>query len=96
MTHFLLQASPGGAASFLQFLPLVGILVVFYFFMIRPQQQRQKKEVAFRESLKKGDKVRTIAGMYGIIESMDETTALLKVDDNVKIRFDKVALTAIA
>ncbi len=72
-----------------------GILVVFYFFLIRPQQKRQKEERLFRESLNKGDKVMTIGGIYGHVVSLDEATALIEVDQNVKVRVDKTALRAI-
>ena len=73
----------------------VGILVVFYFFLIRPQQKRQKEERLFRESLSKGDKVMTIGGIYGHVISLDEGTALIEVDQNVKVRVDKTALRAV-
>ena len=92
----LLQATEGagGYAAIMQFVLLGGIFLVFYLFMIRPQQKRQKEEKAFRESLGKGDKVVTIGGLHGRIESMDETSALLSVDSSVKLRFEKTALRA--
>lgn len=95
-TDILLQtpAAGGGSASYGSFILLGGIFVIFYFFMIRPQQKRQKEEKAFRESLAKGDKVVTIGGMHGKIESLDDTSALISVDSSVKIRFEKTALRA--
>ena len=92
----LLQATDagGGSAAIMQFVLLGGIFLVFYLFMIRPQQKRQKEEKAFRESLAKGDKVITIGGVHGRIESLDETSALVSVDGSVKIRFEKTALRA--
>ena len=89
----LLQAEnqpPGGFS--IQILFFIGILAIFYFFMIRPQQKRQKEERTFRESLSKGDKVVTIGGMHGKVVSMDDTSAIIQVDENVKIRIDKTAL----
>lgn len=74
------------------FLPLILIIVVFYFFMIRPQMKKQKEVAAFRNSLAKGDKVVTTGGIYGKIIEMKETTVLLQVDDNVKLRVDKSAI----
>ncbi len=60
--------------------------------MIRPQQKRQKEERTFRESLSKGDEVVTIGGMHGKVVSLDDSSAVVQVDDSVKIRFDKTAL----
>ncbi len=77
----------GGSMSFLLMMGLV--FVVMYFFMIRPQQKRQKELRAFRESLQKGDKVVTSGGIYGTIVEIKDTYALVEVDQNVKLRFDK-------
>jgi preprotein translocase subunit YajC len=74
------------------FLPLILIIVVFYFFMIRPQMKRQKELLAFRNSIAKGDKVVTTGGIYGKIIEIKDSTVLLQVDDNVKIRVDKAAI----
>ncbi|RMG19045.1 MAG: preprotein translocase subunit YajC [Bacteroidetes bacterium] len=86
------SGSGGGFAAGGQFIFLIGILAVFYFFMIRPQQKRAKADRIFRENLKKGDKVMTIGGIYGKVVSIDDQSVLLQVDDNVKIRIDKTAL----
>ena len=86
-------AEGGKGGGGLQTLLMFGLIfVVFYFFMIRPQTKKAKAEKKFREGLNKGDKVMTIGGMYGHIESLDDNTALVKVDTNTKIRFDKSAL----
>ncbi len=79
-------------------LVMMGLMVVvFYFFMIRPQQKRAKEERKFRESMQKGDKVMTIGGMYGKIHSTDEGdgTMMIEIDTDVKIRVDKSAVKAI-
>ena len=75
-----------------QFIMLGMIIVVFYFFMIRPQVKRQKELKKFRESLAKGDKVVTTGGIYGKVVEIKETYLLLQVDDNVKLRVDKSAV----
>ncbi len=94
--NYLLMAQPasGGAPAnpIMTFLPLVLIIVVFYFFMIRPQMKKQKEVAAFRNSLAKGDKVITTGGIYGKIVEMKDNTVLLQVDDNVKIKVDKSAI----
>jgi preprotein translocase subunit YajC len=80
------------ANPFTAFLPLILIMVIFYFFMIRPQVKRQKELKKFRESLAKGDKVVTTGGIYGKVVEIKDTYILLQVDDNVKIRVDKNAV----
>ena len=90
----LLQAGgqdPAGAFP-VQMLFFIAILGVFYFFMIRPQQKKQKEERLFREGLKKGDKVVSIGGIHGKVTSLNETSAVIQVAENVKIRFEKTAL----
>ena len=74
------------------FLPMILIIAVFYFFMIRPQMKKQKEVAAFRNSLAKGDKVVTTGGIYGKILELKDNYVLLQIDDNVKIRVDKSAL----
>ena len=81
------QAPQGGNYSFLIMMLL--IFVVMYFFMIRPQQKKQKEIVKFRESLKKGDKIVTVGGVYGVVAEVKEQYVLMEIDNNVKIRVDK-------
>ena len=68
------------------------IFVVMWFFMIRPQKKQQKELQNFRDSLKKGDKVVTIGGIYGTVSEIKEDSVLIEVDHNVKIRVSKQAL----
>ena len=68
---------------------MVLIFVVMWFFMIRPQQKRQKEAMKFRESLQKGMKVVTAGGIYGTIKEVKETYVLLEVDSATAIRVDK-------
>jgi preprotein translocase subunit YajC len=90
-TPFFLQAGAQGG-GFESLLFMLGLFVILYFFMIRPQMQRQKKEKQFRANLAKGDKVITIGGIHGKIISLDDNSALLAVDENVKIRFERAAI----
>ena len=82
--------SGGSSWSFL----LMMVLIFFFFllFMIRPQQKKQKELNKWRDSLKKGDKVVTIGGIYGTVDEVKDNTALVIVDQNVKIRVEKSAL----
>ncbi|MBL8012091.1 MAG: preprotein translocase subunit YajC [Flavobacteriales bacterium] len=88
---FPLQAA--GQQSPYSFWIMMGLLmVVFYFFMIRPQQKKAKEARKFRESIQKGMKVVTIGGVHGKVAEVNDKTVLLEVDTNVKIRFEKSAL----
>jgi preprotein translocase subunit YajC len=69
------------------------IILVFYFFMIRPQLKKQKDQKKFVEELKKGDKVITTAGMHGRIAEVAEATILIETEGGGKIRFDKTAVS---
>ncbi len=69
------------------------ILVVFYFFMIRPQMKKQKELKKFRENLKVGDKVVTIGGIHGKILEISESTILVNSEGS-KIRFEKSAIAS--
>ena len=71
---------------------LVLILVVFYFFMIRPQMKKQKELKKFREGLTVGDKVVTIGGIHGKILEVAESTILIATESG-KLRLDKSAVT---
>jgi preprotein translocase subunit YajC len=68
------------------------IFGVMWFFMIRPQRKQQKELQKFREGLKKGDKIVTIGGIYGTIVEVKDASALIEVDNGVKIRVSKQAL----
>ena len=84
--------SQSGQNPLMSLLPLVLIIVVFYFFMIRPQMKRQKELKNFREALKKGDKVITTGGIYGKIVEIEDHSILVEVDSNVKMKIDKSAI----
>jgi preprotein translocase subunit YajC len=85
-------AQPQGAGGMLtSFLPLILIFVIFYFLLIRPQSRKAKEHKQMLEELKKGDKVMTTGGIFGVIEDMDGKTVTLKVGikDDVRIKVDR-------
>ena len=91
----ILEAAPaagqqGGGMS--MWIMLALIFVVMWFFMIRPQRKQQKELQNFRDSLKKGDKVVTVGGIFGTVAEIKDTTVLIEVDNNVKILVSKNAL----
>ena len=90
----LLMAQPNGQQGnpLMQFLPLVLIIVVFYFFIIRPQMKRQKELKNFRESLKKGDKVVTTGGIMGKVNDVKDDFLLIEIADNVRVKVAKNAV----
>ena len=92
-TFTLLQAAqPAQGGGWQMWVMLLLIFVVMWFFMIRPQRKQQKELQAFRDGLKKGDKVVTIGGIYGTVCEIKDATVLIEVDNNVKIRVSKQAL----
>ncbi len=90
MLNFIFLQIPSGIMNFL---PMILIVVVFYFFMIRPQMKKTKDHKKFITELKKGDKVITTAGIHGKIVDMNETTIVLETEGGGKIRFDKSAVS---
>lgn len=75
---------------------LVLIFVIFYFFMIRPQTKKQKEIKKQRDAMKPGDKVITAGGIYGKIKEVSDTTLLIEIADNVRIKVDKNSVFAAA
>ncbi len=74
------------AAGIGQFIPLILIFVIFYFFLIRPQQKKVKEHKAMVQALKRGDKVVTSGGIVGTIERViDNDTVEVLISDNVKV-----------
>ncbi|WP_428657438.1 preprotein translocase subunit YajC [Runella sp.] len=97
LNSIFLQA--GGQSSMVyQLLLWGGIIGVFYFFMIRPQQKKQKDQKKFLEELKKGDEVVTIGGLHGTVVSVYETTVTLEVDGSkgTKMKFEKSSISRLA
>ncbi len=74
------------------FVPLILLFVVFYFLLIRPQQKQQKARKEMLSNLKKGDRVVTIGGIYGVIKEIDETVMSLRVADNLNLKFARAAV----
>ena len=84
------QGGQGGAGGMLtSLLPLVLIFVIFYFLLIRPQQKKAKEHRQMVENLKKGDKIITSGGIYGVVENVGANTITLKIAENVKVKFGK-------
>ena len=95
---FFLQdsAAAAGTGSLLfSMLPIFLIFVIFYFFIIRPQNKKQKETEKMIAALKKGDKIVTIGGIHGTVAQTKEKTVIVKVDDNAKIEFSRSAIASV-
>lgn len=90
LSNVLLQAiAAGGENSYMGIVMIIAMIAIFYFFMIRPQQKRQKELQKTREAMKTGDKVITAGGIHGRIKEVAETSMLIEIADGVRIRVDK-------
>jgi preprotein translocase subunit YajC len=79
----------------MSFLPFGFIILIFYFFIIRPQNKKQKDTEKMISAIKKGDKVVTIGGIHGTVATTDEKTIVVKVDGETKIKFNRSAISTV-
>lgn len=93
-TFILLQAGGQGSGMMGNLILIGGIAIIFYFFMIRPQQKKQKDQKNFIEAIKKGDMVVTIGGIHGKIVGLEDESVILEVDKGAKIKFDKNSISS--
>lgn len=94
MNNFiLLQAEGAGGGIMGQVFLFGSIILIMYFFMIRPQQKKQKESKNFLEEVKKGDNIVTIGGVHGKIYSIDGDTITLDLDKGLKIKIEKSAIS---
>lgn len=85
-------AQAGASSGFASFLPLILILVVFWFLVMRPQQQKYKKHQEMIGELKRGDKVILNSGFLGRITKVDERFFTVEIADNVEVKVEKMAI----
>lgn len=92
----LLAAAPAGGGSGLTMLPLLLLVPLMYFVMIRPQQKRQKQWQEMLGSIKPGDKITTAGGIRGIILSIKDDAIIIRVaPDNLKLEVAKTAIASV-
>lgn len=94
--------SPAGAADSAaagnplgQFLPLIVIFVIFYFFLIRPQQKKAKEHQKLLTGIKKDDRVLTSGGLYGTVVAVRSDILEVKIADNVKVQIARSAISTV-
>ena len=92
----MLQETPAPTGSFSSTIIMFALIfVIMYFFLIRPQNKKQKETEKMIAALKKGDKVVTIGGIHGTVASTKEKTIILKVEDGSKIEFNRTAISTV-
>ena len=89
----MLQDAAAGS-GFSSITLIVAFIAIFYFFMVRPQQKKQKEINKFRSELNNGDRVITAGGIYGIIKDIKDNYIILEIADNVRIKIDKNSIYA--
>jgi len=89
------QGNPQQQNLLMSVVPFILIIAIFYFFIIRPQNKKQKETEKMISALKKGDKVVTIGGIHGVVSSTKEKTIIVKVDSNTSIEFNRSAIAAV-
>jgi preprotein translocase subunit YajC len=85
----------GGGSPLSMLIPILGMLAIFYFLLIRPQQKRQKETKTMIGALKSGDRVLTTSGIYGTIAGVKDNSFILKIADNVKVEVLKSAVSGV-
>lgn len=83
------QPDPGFFGQYGMWIMIIAMIAIMYFFMWRPESKRRKQMEQFRNNLKKGDKIITAGGIYGVIKEVHETSLLIEVDSDVTLRIDK-------
>ncbi|MDF1849264.1 MAG: preprotein translocase subunit YajC [Verrucomicrobiales bacterium] len=98
-THLLIlaeaapTAAPGGGLG--MFVPMILIMVMFYFILIRPQRKQQKAQEEMRKNVRVGDKVVSIGGIHGLVSGMTDKTVSVKIADGLSIKFDRSAIASV-
>jgi preprotein translocase subunit YajC len=93
ITTVLAQAAAGGSGILGQVFLFGSIILIMYFFMIRPQQKKQKDSKKFIEEIKKGDEVVTIGGLHGKVSSVEGDAVMLELDRGLKVKVEKSAIS---
>lgn len=89
------QEVPAGAGGLASFIPLILIMVIFYFLLIRPQQKRLKEHRKTVEGLKAGDKIITAGGIYGTIRSVSDDTLKVEIAEGVRVKIKRDTISGL-
>jgi preprotein translocase subunit YajC len=91
-TLILMAPAAGGSGGIQSFLPLILIMVVFYFFMIYPQMKKNKEQKKFREAIAKGDRIVTIGGIHAKITDIQDNILIIE-SEGTRLKIDKSAVS---
>ena len=94
LLSILLQANAAEQSQWSGIIMMIVIVAIFYFFMIRPHQKRQKEIQKAREALKVGDKVITAGGVYGKLKEIGDVYMIIEIANGVNIQIDKTSVFA--
>ena len=99
-TNMLAMASPGagaqgGGSSFLGFLPLILIFIVFWFMIIRPQKKQQDQRKAMIEAIKRGDRIITSGGLFATVKDVKQDRVVATIAEGVKVEISKASINAV-
>lgn len=94
MNSLIILQAAAGQSQWSGIIMIVAMVAIFYFFMIRPQQKKQKAIQKSREALRTGDKVVTSGGIYGKIKEIGDVYMMIEIADGVKIKVDKTSVFA--
>lgn len=95
MNVVALAQTSGAQALILQIFPIVAIIAIFYFLVIAPANKQRRKTQAMLEALKKGDRVLTTGGIFGVAQGVENDVVHLKIADNVKVKIAKSAVASV-
>jgi len=90
------QAAHGSPPALVSFAPLLLILAVFYFLLIRPQQQKAKEHREMLANLKRNDEVVTSGGIFGKVVALNERVVTLEIAPNIRVRVERQQIAALA
>jgi preprotein translocase subunit YajC len=93
LNGFAQAAAPGGGGGIMQFVPIIAIVAIFYFLILRPQSKKAKEHQRMLSELKKGDDVVTQGGIIGKITGMKDTEVTLQIQEGVRIRVLRSSVT---
>ncbi|OBR65809.1 preprotein translocase subunit YajC [Paenibacillus oryzae] len=96
MTNFIATQTAGEPMGIFNMVwPFLLMFAVFYFFLIRPQQKKQKQRTSMLNQIKKGDKITTIGGLHGTVVELTDDTVVIRVNDTTKMTFERSAVNTI-
>lgn len=96
MINVLLQTPMAGGDGSMMWIMLILMFVIMYFFMIRPQNKKQKELANFRKQLQVNQNVVTAGGVHGVVKEINDNDVMVEIDRNVKVRIDKNSIFAAA